>query len=763
MNNGNGNGHTTNGSRQDGVREINLRDLFATIVRGKWIILLVTFLVFDIFLIKTLREEPVYEAKTTVYISRGQAMPLTFMGGGGKNIINELEILKSRSLATNVAQQLLDRRYLDPAQTEYIPIILSSSPDQQTMQISALETVANRVQRAVTFSQVPGSDIILVSARSINPKEAALIADTYAETYYRRNFEGSRAQSVNVRRFLESQLRERKEALQEAENRLQRYQEREGIVIVDAESRRVITQIAQLEARKAELDVAINSVSSTVTSLQEQLAIQEPGVARNIGSGDNPYIGRLQQQIADLEIQRDRVIAQNPEVVGQDAYNERLKEIDQQIGNLKTTLQKRTQEFLQELTPGDEGFLRGLKQRIIESNIELQGLRIQQNAIEAQLRENERQLNLLPHVNMEFARLERAKLSNEKLYLMIEEKYNEAIITEQSEFGSVSIIDPALVPRGPVSPNMTFNLTIGLVLGLILGVGFVFLKEALSSSIKSPEDLRKAGYTTLAVVAIMYNAVKKISRKKRISIYGKSIDAFIIALSDPMSPISESFRGLRTNLQYSQVDKPVKTILITSANPGEGKSLVSANLAVTYAQAGKRVLLVDADLRKPNIHNGFDLRKKPGLTTVLFGEQSLRDSIQKSVVDNLDILTAGTIPANPADLLGSQKMNLLHERFMAEYDMVIFDSPPTLAATDSAVLGTTVDGVIIVVSSKKTKIEDLDATRDSIESVNGKVLGVVLNYFDQSGGYGTSYAQRYYRYGSYGRPVNGKDMKKVIG
>jgi capsular exopolysaccharide synthesis family protein len=601
-----------------------------------------------------------------------------------------------------------------------------------------------------------------VSARSEHPNEAALIADMYAESYYRRNFEGSRSQSVNVRKFLESQLRERQGALQQAENRLQNYMEREGIVIVDAESRRVINQIAQLEARRLELDVSINSVSSTVSSLQEQLAIQEPGVARNIGSGDNPYISRLQQQIADLEIQRDRVIAQNPAVVGQEAYNDRLKEIDQQIGNLKATLGRRTQEFLQELTPGDEGFLRSLKQRIIESNIELQGLRIQKNAIEVQLGDIEQQFNQLPHVNMEFARLERAKLSNEKLYLMIEEKYNEAIISEQSEFGSVSIIDPALVPRSPVSPNMPFNLTIGLVLGLILGVGFVFLKEALSSSIKSPEDLRKAGYVTLAVVAIMYNAVRKISKRKRINVYGKSIDAFIIAISDPMSPISESFRGLRTNLQYSQVDKPIKSILVTSANPSEGKSIVSANLAVTYAQAGKRVLLVDADLRKPNIHNGFDLPKKPGLTTVLFGERSFMDAVQKTVVENLDILTSGTIPANPADLLGSQKMHVLIDAFQNEYDLVIFDSPPALAATDASIIGTAVDGVLIVVASKKTRTEDLDATRDSIESVNGKVLGVVLNYFDQSGGYGTSYAQRYYRYGSYGRNVNGKDKKKVL-
>ncbi len=762
-NSGHTNGNFRNGSGGEGVREISLRDLFATILRGKWIILLVTFLVFDVFLIKTLREEPMYEAKTSVIISTsGQRSPLGFFVDGGRNIVNEIEVLKSRSLAQQVAERLTEQRYKDDQQEEVLPILLTSPDESGVIRLANLESVTARVQRSVAFSQVPGTNIIQVAARSSDRVESAAIANTYADVYHKRNFEASRSQSVGVRQFLGSQLREREQSLKEAENNLQRYMEREGIVIVDAESRRVINQIAQLEARSEELDVAINSLTNTINSLKEQLTIQEPGIARNIGSADNPYINRLQQDIANMELERDRVLAQNPDAVGHEAYNARLGEIENRIKNLRTTLQNRTQEFLQELSPGDEGFLRSLKQRIIEGEIELQGFRIQKSAITNQLSEYERQFNQLPQVNMEFARLQRAQLSNEKLYISIEEKYNEAVIAEQSEFGSVGILDPALVPWNPVSPNIQFNLTIGLILGLIAGVGVVFLKEALTTKIKNPEELRKEGFSTLGIIALMYKDVRRITRLKRISMFGRSIDAFLITVSDPLSPISEAFRGIRTNLQYSQVDKQIQTLMITSANPGEGKSIISANLASTYAQAGKKVLLIDADMRKPTQHQIFDLAKKPGLTSVLFGELSVQDAVQHTVVDNLDVLVAGSIPSNPADLLGSKKMGVLLETLKLNYELIIFDSPPVLAATDPSILGTIVDGVVTVVSTQITKMDELKTATESIESVQGKILGIVLNHFDRRGSYGTSYAQRYYRYGSYGQTGSGLQSRSRI-
>jgi capsular exopolysaccharide synthesis family protein len=760
----NNNNNNRNGDMNDGgVREINLRDIFATLMRGKWIILIVTFLVFDFFLIKTLLEEPVYEAKTTVFVGGGQpAMPLGFLGDGRKNITNEIEILKSRNLARSVAEALIARRFLDEDQREVIPVIVNLSESGEFVSFATPEQVAGRIQRAMSFAQVPQTDIIDVRARSTNPREAALIADAYAQTYHERHFKGSRAHQRQVREFLETQKLERERALQEAEDRLQDYMERHGVVIMNAESQRVINQVAQLEAKREELAVQMDAQQNILESLRAQLAEHEPDVARSLTSADNPYIRRVQEQMAELQVQRDLAISQNPQSVGEDRYQARIRDIDEKIESLRMTLQRRTSEFIQDLSMGDEGYLRQLKQRIAEGQIELQGMQIQKSQTERLLREYESQFERLPGMNMQYARLERAKISNEKLYLMIEEKFNEAIIAEQSEFGSVNIIDDALVPNNPVSPNLQMNIAIGLFLGLGFGVGFVFLKEALSTKIRTPEDLKKENFVNLTTIAAMYNEVRRISKKGLVSIQGRIIDGYIITISSPLSPVAEAFRGLRTNLQYSQIDKPLKSVVVTSANPGEGKSTVATNLAVTYAQSEKRVLLIDGDLRKPTVHNILDLNKKPGLTNMLFDNIDLSAGIQKTVVDNLHVITSGDSLTNPADLLGSQKMKRLLTLLQEKYDVVIFDSPPVLAATDASILSTITDGVIIVTSSRKTKVDDIKVTRDSIEGVNGKILGTVLNNFDHRENYGSKYSYQYYQYGSYGKSANGHKKKSLL-
>lgn len=758
----NNNNKSGNGINESGVREISLRDISATIVRGKWIVLIGTLLVFNVFLFKTLFEEPVYEAKTTVYVSsRGQSAPLGFMSDS-RNIINEIEILKSRNLARNVSRAVLELRFLDENESEIIPIIVNVNNAGQFESFASEEAVAGRLQSATSFEQVPRSDIIEIKARSTNPREAALIADAYAQVYYESHFQGSRAQKSMVREFLEKQLKDREKALREAEDRLRRYQERYGVVIPDAESRRVINQVAQLEAKKEELAVQISAVNNKLQSFRDQLSQHEPDVARGLTSADIPYIQRIQQEMAELQVQRDRAIIQNPDAVGNQRYQSRLREIDDKLENLRQTLQKRTDEYIQSLSPGDGGYIRQLKQRIAEHEIEIQGLEIQRNATDRLLRQYESQFERLPAMNMQYARLERAKQSNEQLYLKIEEQYNQAIINEQSEFGSVNIVDDARVPSTPVSPNMTMNLAIGLFLGIGFSIGFVFLREALSSKIRTPEDIKKENLVNLTTVATMYSEVKRLSKNGWQSIRGRVISGYIITISNPLSPVSEAFRALRTNIQYSQVDKPVKTLVVSSPNPGEGKSTVAANLGVSYAQGEKKVLIVDADLRKPALHTLLDLNKKPGLTNILFENVDLSNGIQKTVVDNLFAISCGDIPANPADLLGSEKFKKLHKVLAEQFDIIIFDSPPLLAATDASVLSIVCDGVIIVTSSRRTKVEELKVSVESIENVQGRILGTVLNKFDSRDSYGSAYTMQYYKYGSYGQSANGHKKKSVF-
>lgn len=216
----------------------------------------------------------------------------------------------------------------------------------------------------------------------------------------------------------------------------------------------------------------------------------------------------------------------------------------------------------------------------------------------------------------------------------------------------------------------------------------------------------------------------------------------LIAQLNPRSPITEQYRTLRTNLQFSAVDKPLNSILVTSTNPSEGKSITAANLAVVYAQAGNKVLLIDADMRKPTVHYTFRLNNLRGLSNVLIGDCELEQATSTSDVDHLDVLTSGPIPPNPAELLGSKQMKQTLEYAKTLYDIVIFDSPPTLAVTDSQIITQIVDGTLLVVRSKQTEIEGATKAADMLKAGKGRVLGTVLNDLDKT----TS--NSYYYYGA---------------
>ena len=201
----------------------------------------------------------------------------------------------------------------------------------------------------------------------------------------------------------------------------------------------------------------------------------------------------------------------------------------------------------------------------------------------------------------------------------------------------------------------------------------------------------------------------------------------LITKLNPRSPISEQYRTIRTNLEFTSVDEELRSMLVTSSGPGEGKSMTTANLAVVYAQQGKKVLLIDADLRKPTVHYTFRLDNLRGLSNILIGEMRLEDATVSSDIDNLDIVTCGPIPPNPSELLGSRMMGTLLEQALTLYDMVIFDTPPVLAVTDAQILANIVDGALLVVRSAETEYEEAIKAKEALQPAKGKLLGVILN------------------------------------
>jgi capsular exopolysaccharide synthesis family protein len=232
-----------------------------------------------------------------------------------------------------------------------------------------------------------------------------------------------------------------------------------------------------------------------------------------------------------------------------------------------------------------------------------------------------------------------------------------------------------------------------------------------------------------------------------------ALDNMIITQTNPKSPISEAYRVLRTNIQYSNIDKRIKTIVVTSSEPMEGKTTTVVNLAVTFAQAGNKVLVIDSDLRKPKIHSMFGINNDKGLTNLIAGHGAHKDFIQKVDIDNLSILTSGTIPPNPSELLASNSMKEFLKKVCEEFDIILFDAPPVGIVTDAAIISTYVDGTILVANSGHVGIETIKRSKDLLQKVDAKILGVVMNKLSRS------YKKSNYNYSYYyGAKKQGKKM-----
>jgi capsular exopolysaccharide synthesis family protein len=741
------NPHNSRGTNNN-TSDRTIQEYLAVIVREKKLIITVFLTVLIGTAIITKLTKPTYRAATQVILSKSEARSSVLFDAMRadrmENIVqNELAILGSRTLCDTVASRLIQLRMVNPSLAESLPMLRASQEEGGNDSLASLAEISGRVSGAVDFEPVRESDLIVVTAVSRDPREAALIANTFAESYRDRNVWMSRTKTRTFREFLESQAREKQRQLEQIEGSLQTYMQKEGIVSLDDESKKVIDQLAQLEANRDATDISLRQMQNQLASYQEQLPQQETNVARAIGEATDPYIRQLQEQIARLEVQKDVTVAQNPQSVGREIVTERVKEIDSQITALRQKLQRRTDEFLQSLTPTGgasgstdaAGYLRTVKQKIIETQIDVLSLQAKKKALEEQIKTYEGQFNRIPKKSTELARLQRARLSNEKLYLMVEEKYNEANINEKSNQGYIDIIEPAAPPLRPSSPKVLVNLALGVLFGLVFGLAVAFVKEYFDVRVQTPEDLKRHGYNPLTTIANIDAEVQRLGGQR---VGPGTVDKQMISLSFPFSSIAESFRQVRTQMQFSRQGEAFKTLLISSPTPGDGKTTVVANLAVTFAQSGKKTLLVNTDLRRPSVESKFSVPMEPGLSDYLQGKATLPAATHSSGVEHLWIVPCGSLPSNPAEILGSQKMKDFLELAKKQYDVLLIDSSPVLSVTDASIVSTYVDGTLFVVSARRTRLEELQQATETVEAVGGKILGVIVNNFDVHLAYGIS-------------------------
>jgi capsular exopolysaccharide synthesis family protein len=365
-----------------------------------------------------------------------------------------------------------------------------------------------------------------------------------------------------------------------------------------------------------------------------------------------------------------------------------------------------------------------------------QELQTDLTAAEAELETTEQALNALadtPENRNERDRLTRLAARNQTTFNNLSKSLEDLRLAEAQSTDNITLTTPAQAAAGPIRPRVLFNTLLALIVGALIGLGIAFLIEYLDDTIKTPDHVRDlTGLATLGNV---------------IHLEGASPDQRMVTHMAPKSLGAEAYRVLRTNLQFSALDKPLSTLVVTSAAPGEGKSTTISNLAAVMAQSDKRVILVDADLRRPSLHKLLKLPNNVGLSTALLDKG--RDPavyLQDTDVPNLRVMTTGPIPPNPAEMLNSARMHEMIEVLRGEADVVLFDTPPVLAVADTSILASQVDGTLLVVWAGKTRGELLMQAVERLQSLGIQPLGVVLNKLTQrKGGY---YYSNYYYYAS---------------
>jgi succinoglycan biosynthesis transport protein ExoP len=359
----------------------------------------------------------------------------------------------------------------------------------------------------------------------------------------------------------------------------------------------------------------------------------------------------------------------------------------------------------------------------VERNAELLKLEEEIANTEKDLAETQQQLKTVTD-DTQRTRLETSLAQYRNTYSTLVANYQQVVLAVAQANNNIVVAEPAKVPERPIRPRTRTNVMLATIVGVLLALGIAFLIEYLDDTVKTPDDVsRVSGLSTLGAIA----RLKESGGPRQ-----------LVAWMRVKSPESEAYRTLRTNIQFSSVDNPIRSLLVTSSSPGEGKSTTTANLAVVLAQTGQRVIVVDTDLRRPVLHKVFGIPNNVGLTTALLAGESLslEDYLQPTEIDTLSVLTSGPIPPNPSELLGSHRMQHLIEVLAQATDIVIFDSPPVLAVTDAVVLGRQMDGVLVVADAGNTREHALAQAAAELQKTGANVLGVALNRLDtRRGGY----------------------------
>lgn len=701
--------------RSDDRDKIDLLAYWRLLVKRRWLILGVLGTVAALSLLFTLMATPTYRATVVMQIENEEQTIMQVGGVSGRGadpqfLQTQYELLKSRSLAERVADDLnLDStalRQLSPLSwLDRVKGLLRPAPAAPTAadadSEATLAAAAGLVQRGLSIEPVRNSRLVAINYDSPVPTFSARAANALAEGFIAAGLERRFGASSYAKTYLEDQLKTTKARLEASERQLVSFAQKENLVS-SVEGQSLAGQ------NLADLNSVLATAQDQRIRAQARWsqAQSASGAALPADMLSNSIIRVLQQQRAQLQgtyQQKLQVFEVNyPEM---QQLKGQLDDLDKQIASeLRNIRASVKAEY--DAAAAQERLLRGQLNALRTQALDVDGRSIDYNIIKREVD------------------------TNRQLYDGLLQRYKEVGVAADVRSNNISIVDRAQVPRQRFKPSLTLNLAIGLLLGLILGVLVAFVLEFLDDTLKTPEDIEQR--LKLAVLGIVPRLHKQTPEQ---------------AAMDPRSAFSESYRSVRTALQFSTDRGVPKVLLVTSAGPAEGKTTTALTLARNFAQMGKRVLLIEADLRYPSLYKVLGLRTGVGLSNLLAGEQKMAEAILDTEEARLKVILAGPLPPNPAELLSGSRLISLLTIAAGNYDQVIIDGPPVMSIADAQILANAADGTMLVVHSGKTRITAAQLAIKRLQAARAHIVGSLLTQYDSKlAGHGYDY-ESYYAYG----------------
>lgn len=722
--------------------DIHLLDYWRILSKQKHIVITFFAIVVGIVTVYSFTAIPIYEGTAQILVDMEKNTTMTFAEGGGAHLQMEdsaeyyqtqKEILKSRAFADRVVRKLqLDKNAYFLEKKDKIKNNLSSiivnwikntvtnlfpkkanhtnpfsiAIDQQELDTDLINIVLDEMKVEIG----KGNNIMKIHYQSANPNVAAVMANGAANAYIEHNLNIRVKPFRDAVEWLSARMVELRVKVEESEKVLQQYKEGKGIVsfeskenVITQKLAELVSQLVQAENKRQETEIRYNQIKSVINT--PELLATVPDIMNNL------VIQGLRNQELDVKKQ--------------------ISELSEKYGPKHPQMIKvRT-----ELETIQKNLITETRKMLSAANTDYEIAKSRESSIKETIEEQKQEVLDLSRKAIDFNVLSGEAESNKQFYELLLKRLQEASLSSGISISNAQIVDNAVIPEYPIKPNKGLNIFLAVITGLFGGVFVAFFIEYMDNTVKLPDEVDSI--LNLPCLGFVPS--------------DKNKDSLLYIYSYPKSITAESYRTLRTAIMFSSAEMPPQVILITSSTQKEGKTTTSANLAIAMAQMKERVLLIDADMRQHNIHNIFKLDNTIGLSNILVDHHDHSAAVKTIPgISNLSIITAGTLPPNPSELIGSNRMKELLNDLRQRYDRIIIDSPPVLSLSDSIILSRLVDGVILIIHGGTTGKDVIKRTILSLTSVNAKMLGVVLNNINITN-------QHYHYYQSY----NDEKTKKV--